>query len=183
MICREYKKINELFNQVNDVAVEMCRGRACGGRAGTEARQLESPGSSGWGRAGARGGSSAGTNGTRCSCEVPHDLLLPRDGVLAAPGASRWHRHGVMGAARHPWVLQRDQSGVARGAGGGSVAGAQSWGQQGKKPTALPSLLPPPPGEQTEKAAPLAAGPAGLQIWAASCFFRVNSLFSSCPSS
>lgn len=36
MICREYKKINELFNQVNDVAVEMCRGegRGGGGRAG-----------------------------------------------------------------------------------------------------------------------------------------------------
>lgn len=28
MICREYKKINELFNQVNDVAVEMCGGGA-----------------------------------------------------------------------------------------------------------------------------------------------------------
>lgn len=31
MICREYKKINELFNQVNDVAVEMCRGKMCRG--------------------------------------------------------------------------------------------------------------------------------------------------------
>lgn len=31
MICREYKKINELFNQVNDVAVEMCRGEGRGG--------------------------------------------------------------------------------------------------------------------------------------------------------
>lgn len=90
MICREYKKINELFNQVNDVAVEMCRGRTCGGRAGPEARQLEYPGSSGWGRAGARGGRSVGTNGTCCGCEVPHTPLLPRDGVLAAPGAPRW---------------------------------------------------------------------------------------------
>lgn len=30
MICREYKKINELFNQVNDVAGEMCRGERGG---------------------------------------------------------------------------------------------------------------------------------------------------------
>lgn len=35
MICREYKKINELFNQVNDVAVEMCRGKMCRGGVGS----------------------------------------------------------------------------------------------------------------------------------------------------
>lgn len=37
MICREYKKINELFNQVNDIAVEMCRGKVGGGRGGRTA--------------------------------------------------------------------------------------------------------------------------------------------------
>lgn len=58
MICREYKKINELFNQVNDVAVEMCRGKMCRGGVG-----------SGW----MGPGIAAGTGG---------DLLETRDGVF-----------------------------------------------------------------------------------------------------
>lgn len=37
MICREYKKINELFNQANGIAAGMCREKRAGKGSGSQA--------------------------------------------------------------------------------------------------------------------------------------------------